>query len=395
MDALEGYKSEEDEDYVPDDEAADDHYGHSARVHAVSGKSTKRKRGASAVELSAPKRVPMNTKAAKKKGATRIGAAVLSDDDDDLMPLPQSEPTVDERKDSNAQSQLHVKEEEKESEPHAGASGSINAAAEERKEYGSLSTTSTSPTSSVPSSTVPSSASTATSAMSATLPSSCVPPSPSPAHPPPSSTAGAAAQGSDLASILAQFNKKPTKPAVKKVINPWELPSKLKPVNPNSTASTSPAVTPSSSSPNTADTSTTASPSSPPSALSTEQVVVSDITSYAGETIQVTKTLIRGSAEEVAHRAATANNLTALLSSLTNQRTINTLEKSRLDWSVSKEEEGDADELKRFVGSKEGLVDRMAFLARTEQREWEKVKAVRDEGKKQTMVASTEGMDGD
>ena len=124
---------------------------------------------------------------------------------------------------------------------------------------------------------------------------------------------------------------------------------------------------------------------------------MSDITSYAGETIQITKTLIRGSPEELAHRAAThsANNLTTLLSSLTSRQSINTLEKSRIDWSVSKQEEGDEDELRRFVGSKEALVDRMAFLARAERREWEKVKEVREAGKKQTMTASTEGMDGD
>ena len=56
-----------------------------------------------AVELLAPKRVPLNTKAAKKKGTARIGAAVLSDDDDDLMQPPHDDSTVDERKEDVTQ----------------------------------------------------------------------------------------------------------------------------------------------------------------------------------------------------------------------------------------------------------------------------------------------------
>ena len=218
-----------------------------------------------------------------------------------------------------------------------------------------------------------------------------------------------------MASLLAQFNKKPTKPVVKKVLNSWELPVKPKPSPSLPSASSSPptsatpaAVVPSphdsQSLPSTATAEPTAAsdPSSPPatapsasSALSTEEVRITDFTSYAGQSLAVTRTLIKGSAEEKAHRAARQDNLASLVSSLSAKKGINTLEKSRLDWSVSKAEEGDEEELKAFVGSKDALVDRMAFLAKADRRQWEKQKESRDEARKQTMAKSTAGMDED
>ena len=107
------------------------------------------------------------------------------------------------------------------------------------------------------------------------------------------------------------------------------------------------------------------------------------------------KSMIKGSAEEVAYRAARQDSLASLVSSLSAKKSINTLEKSRLDWSVSKQKEGDEEELKAFVGSKEALVDRMAFLAKADRRQWEKQKESRDEARKQTMTKSTAGMDED
>ena len=390
MDALDDYNSEDDDDYVPGDEADEQLY-RSLGQQAAKGKGTKRKRAAATVELLAPQRLPLHVKGAKKKAATRIGAAVLSDEDDELL-----QPSLKEEEAAAADERKDAQHDEQKDAVPAAASDDTDGAAEEKKDgsapHNSAAVSSPAPSSTLPS---PSTATAVTSHSSAALSS--------PSSTPPTSTAAPApaGKGGDLASILAQFNKKPSKPTVKKVINPWELPTKPKLTTPTNTTSTTttttPSTTPHPSASSTAVSTTAIAPSSAAaaSALSTEQVVVSDITSYAGETIQVTKTLIRGSAEELAHRAATANNLTALLSSLTSQRSINTLEKSRLDWSVSKEEEGDADELRRFVGSKDALVDRMAFLARAEKREWEKVKGVRDESKRQTMTASTEGMDGD
>ncbi|MCJ1297065.1 hypothetical protein MMC34_008634 [Xylographa carneopallida] len=387
MDPLEEYNSEEDEDYVPDDEK-DEYVHESAGRFVAAGKGTKRKRGGGAVQLSAPERVPLNARQTKKKGPARIGAAVLSDDDEELMRLPEPEQTEQESREASAEQPVdaaaHEKSRDSERQPAEASIATATAQADAPHTGGSPpdpaderthTPTATSPS---PSTTTPAAASSSTHSVSA--PQAFQSPAPTS-----SASSAAASKGGDLASILAQFNKKSTKPVQKRVINSWELPAKPKPAATPTTPSAT-AATPYSLSP---------PPPPPTAALSTEQVVVSDITSYAGETLQVTKTLIRGSAEELAHRAAASNNLTALLSSLTSARAISTLEKSRLDWTVDKQEEGDADELKRFVGSKEGLVDRMAFLARTETREWEKVKAARGEGKKQTMVASTEGMDGD
>ena len=60
---------------------------------------------------------------------------------------------------------------------------------------------------------------------------------------------------------------------------------------------------------------------------------------------------------------------------------------------MSKAVEGDEEQLRAFVGSKDALVERMAFLAKADQRQWEKQKEARDEARKQTATKSTAGMD--
>ena len=106
--------------------------------------------------------------------------------------------------------------------------------------------------------------------------------------------------------------------------------------------------------------------------------------------VRVTKTLIKGSAEEAAHRDRHSDGLAALVASLGSKRGINTLEKSRLDWTASKQEEGDEAELAAFVDSKDAVVEKMAFLQRTERRQWEKSKEARDESRK--LQAGSGGM---
>jgi len=67
--------------------------------------------------------------------------------------------------------------------------------------------------------------------------------------------------------------------------------------------------------------------------------------------------VLKGSKEELAARKATTgaavpgSNLDAVLDELTGPKQITTLDKSRIDWSQSKAEEGDAHELEQFAKS--------------------------------------------
>jgi len=104
---------------------------------------------------------------------------------------------------------------------------------------------------------------------------------------------------------------------------------------------------------------------------------VKEITSYAGETVEITRTIIKGSAEDAKRRAASSkDNLSALVASLQAKKSINTLDMSRVSWDISKAEEGDADVLAQK--SRNGYVEKMNFLAATDQRIFEREKEERN-----------------
>ena len=423
-DPLADYNSEEDEDYVPDWSNGDDDDERAVggvHGHPVSGNARGKKRAAAAAALPTHARVSMleSAKRNKRKAAPRIGAAVLSDDDEEDLfhvspPPPPPAPVVPPSSSSPPaapQSRGEQKEDASTTEAHAhGASDDVAVRGVGETAEASSTTSAALAAPQLPPIVASSAPPSAPAAAAASVPA--VP------------GGGAAHKKSDnIASILAQFNKKTAKPAakVKKVINPWERPVQPQ-AAPTATApaaadppsgdaaaangtstsagngeSAAPASSTMSSPPSAAVPS--AAPSAPSAAaessLSTERVVVTDFTSYAGEALAVTRTLIKGSADERAYRAARRDPLAALVSSLGAKREINTLEKSRLDWSRSKAEEGDEEELKAFVDSKDALVDRMAFLAKAERRQWEKQKETRDEARRQTTVKSTAGMDED
>lgn len=109
------------------------------------------------------------------------------------------------------------------------------------------------------------------------------------------------------------------------------------------------------------------------SVLSDDKIVVKEVTSYAGETIEITKTVLKGSKE--ADRLGVGkkkDNLAALVASLSSKKEMNTLAKTRVDWDISKELEGDAEELKKFT--KNGYVEKMSFLSQADSSQYHIVK---------------------
>ncbi|RCN50749.1 bucentaur or craniofacial development [Ancylostoma caninum] len=60
------------------------------------------------------------------------------------------------------------------------------------------------------------------------------------------------------------------------------------------------------------------------------------------------------------------------------------LDKSNLDWKSFKEENNLKEELETFNRGKNGYLDKMKFLSRTDYREFEKEKAVRNSSRKPT-----------
>jgi hypothetical protein len=97
--------------------------------------------------------------------------------------------------------------------------------------------------------------------------------------------------------------------------------------------------------------------------------------------LRITKTIIRGSVEDKLRQRASKDNLASLVASLTAKKSMSTLAKSAVDWQISKDEEGDSAELEQ--ASKNGYVDKMAFLAKTDLRQFELEKERRNQKRRQ------------
>ena len=319
--ALADYKSDEDEDYVPDNAADDDDeeddgptYDDNGNLIANKSSSRKRKRPSMTInalsqQQCAPQRASIHH--SKKKTPT-VGAAVISDDEDDWEQLnaQQTNQTTDDTR-NNAQ-QL---------------------TAESRRDE------------------VP-------------LPSTPAQPAVSPLATPPVTTKTPPSAASDLHSLLASYNKKSAQTKSKKVFYPWETPQKTA-AKPSTSSSELDALL---------NVHTPTPAPRPALVAESNTVTITTTTSYAGEMIEVKQELVKGSEAERRYKAAHAakDNLSQIVDSLTGKRSLNTLDKSRVDWSENKRIVGDQQELKQFT--KDGFVERQAFLLAAEQREREKLK---------------------
>mmetsp|Transcript_2631 Transcript_2631/g.6899 ORF Transcript_2631/g.6899 Transcript_2631/m.6899 type:complete len:194 (-) Transcript_2631:53-634(-) len=112
--------------------------------------------------------------------------------------------------------------------------------------------------------------------------------------------------------------------------------------------------------------------------------IVSEERDFAGEMVTVTKEVEVGSAEDVKRqqsakfqaRKGTGTNLDDLVARVTGKRkTCTTLDKSASDWSHFTKEEGLTDELDQY--RKNGYLQKVAFLNRTDDRQEQKLKEMR------------------
>lgn len=76
-------------------------------------------------------------------------------------------------------------------------------------------------------------------------------------------------------------------------------------------------------------------------------------------------------------RKSTGAGLDNILSTINKKSKLTTLEKSKLDWSQFKKDEDIEEELTNFTKSKDSYVERLNFLDRTDQRQFELEKEVR------------------
>lgn len=60
---------------------------------------------------------------------------------------------------------------------------------------------------------------------------------------------------------------------------------------------------------------------------------------------------------------------------------MSTLTKTKLDWDVFKKDEGIEDELRNHVKNKDSFVERMAFLQRTDFKQFEIEKSIREKSR--------------
>lgn len=99
---------------------------------------------------------------------------------------------------------------------------------------------------------------------------------------------------------------------------------------------------------------------------------------FAGEEIKVTKLVDPNSkAAEELKRKQSASGVDRLLQQIEKKQKINVLDKSRKDWTEFKEEKKIEEELESYNKSGDKYTDRVAFLQRSDLREYERERDAR------------------
>ena len=112
---------------------------------------------------------------------------------------------------------------------------------------------------------------------------------------------------------------------------------------------------------------------------------------FAGEKVKVEEEVDRSELEkkvESNSKATTTSNpmkrgpgLHGLVANLGKKAKLSTLGKTKLDWNLFKKEEGLEDDLKNHVKNKNSYVERQAFLQRTDLKQFELEKSVREKNR--------------
>eukprot|EP00250_Pteridium_aquilinum_P008863 c18269_g1_i1 orf=396-1118(-) len=108
------------------------------------------------------------------------------------------------------------------------------------------------------------------------------------------------------------------------------------------------------------------------------KLVVSEVRDFAGEEIKVTKLIDPNSkAAEELKRRQSSSGVDKLLQQIEKKQKINVLDKSRKDWTEFKEEKQIEEELESYKKSGDKYTDRVAFLQRSDLREYERERDAR------------------
>ncbi|KAI5063169.1 hypothetical protein GOP47_0021716, partial [Adiantum capillus-veneris] len=108
------------------------------------------------------------------------------------------------------------------------------------------------------------------------------------------------------------------------------------------------------------------------------KLVISEVRDFAGEEIKVTKLIDPNSkaAEEFKRRQSSAG-VDKLLQQIEKRPKLNVLDKTRKDWTDFKEEKQIEEELESYKKSGDKYTDRVAFLQRSDIREYERERDAR------------------
>eukprot|EP00808_Paulinella_micropora_P012236 g23316.t1 len=121
---------------------------------------------------------------------------------------------------------------------------------------------------------------------------------------------------------------------------------------------------------------------------------VTELKEYAGKTVTLRRTIAKGSAHEEEFKKQrkeqekAEGNLGNLLAHLTKSKTINTVEKSRVDWEEDKRVEGDGQELTQHTRSTHSYISQQEFLQEADYAKFEQERAQRDDQRRQRDLAA-------
>lgn len=117
-----------------------------------------------------------------------------------------------------------------------------------------------------------------------------------------------------------------------------------------------------------------------------EPVVIKEIFEYAGEQVVVEKVVVQESEPQTgssksafptAKPSGSSGGLGSILGALNKKNKISTLDKTKLDWDRFKNQEGITEDLNTFNKGKDGYLERQDFLQRTDVRQFELERTMR------------------
>lgn len=107
---------------------------------------------------------------------------------------------------------------------------------------------------------------------------------------------------------------------------------------------------------------------------------------FAGEKVKVEEEVNRSEIDKLNKKNLSTNSianplkrgLNSLVANLGKKQKLSTLNKTKLDWDMFKKDEGIEDDLKNHTKNKNSFVERQAFLQRTDLKQFELEKSVRE-----------------